>query len=75
MILMVLTFGGLNITPFPAYEEVKAVFVDRAPLQMPDKCIYDALALYGHVISVKHLTIKGFLTVKIRHSYGVHGSF
>ncbi len=31
-----LNFRGLTITPFPAYEEVKAVFVDRSPLQMPD---------------------------------------
>ena len=49
-----LNFRGLNITPFPAYEEVKAVFVDRAPPQMQDKFIFDALAPYGRVISVKH---------------------
>ena len=58
-----LNFRGLTITPFPAYEEVKAVFVDRAPPQMPDKYLYDCLAPYGRVISVKHLTIKGFLSV------------
>ncbi len=59
-----LNFRGLTITPFPAYEEVKSVFVDRAPPQMPDKYIYDALAPYGRVISVKHLTIKGFPSVQ-----------
>ena len=35
-----LTFRGLTITPFLAYEEVKAVFADRAPPQMPDKFLY-----------------------------------
>jgi hypothetical protein len=59
-----LNFRGLTITPFPAYEEVKAVFVDRSPLQMPDQFLYDTLAPYGRVISVKHLTIRGFPTVK-----------
>ncbi len=59
-----LNFRGLTITPFPAYEEVKSVFVDRAPPQMPDKYLYDALAPYGRVISVKHLTIKGFPSVQ-----------
>ena len=59
-----LNFRGLTITPFPAYEEVKAVFVDRSPLQMPDQFLYDALAPYSRVISVKHLTIRGFPTVK-----------
>ncbi len=59
-----LNFRGLTITPFPAYEEVKSVFVDRAPPQMPDKYIYDALAPYGRVISVKHLTINGFPSVQ-----------
>ena len=59
-----LNFRGLTITPFPAYEEVKSVFVDRAPPQMPDKYLYDCLAPYGLVISVKHLTIKGFPSVQ-----------
>ena len=59
-----LNFRGLTITPFPAYEEVKSVFVDRAPPQMPDKYLYDCLAPYGRVISVKHLTIKGFPPVQ-----------
>ena len=40
------------------------MFVDRAPPQMPDQHLYDALAPYGRVISVKHLTIKGFPLVK-----------
>ena len=59
-----LNFRGLTITPFPTYEEVKSVFVDRAPPQMPDKYLYDCLAPYGRVISVKHLTIKGFPSVQ-----------
>ncbi len=59
-----LNFRGLTITPFPAYEEVKSVFVDRAPPQMPDKYLYDCLAPYVCVISVKHLTIKGFPSVQ-----------
>ncbi len=59
-----LNFRGLTITPFPAYEEVKVVFVDRSPPQMPDNYLFDALAPYGHVISVKHLTIRGFPSVK-----------
>ena len=58
-----LNFRDLTIMAFPAYEEVKAVFVDRSP-QMLDQFLYDALAPYGHVILVKHLTICGFLTVK-----------
>ena len=69
-----LNFRGLTITHFPAYEEVKAVFVLRSfcsPLQMPDQFLFDALAPYGRVILVKHLTICGFQAVKIRHSYGV----
>ena len=59
-----LNVRGLTITPFPAYEEVKAIFVGRAPPQMPDKHLYDCLTPYGCVISVKHLTIKGFPSVK-----------
>ena len=59
-----LNFRGLTIMPFPAYEEVKSVFVDLAPPQMQDKYLYDALAPYGRVISVKHLTIKGFPSVQ-----------
>ncbi len=59
-----LNFRGLTITPFPAYEEVKSVFVDRAPPQMPDKYLYDCPAPYGRVILVKHLTIKGFPSVQ-----------
>ncbi len=35
-----LNFRGLTITHFPAYEEVKSVFVDWAPPQMPEKSLY-----------------------------------
>ena len=59
-----ITFRGVTLTPHPAYEEVKSVFVNRAPLQMPDQYLFDLLAPYGHVLSVEHLKIKGFQNVK-----------
>ena len=46
--------------PFPAYEEVKSVFVDRAPLQMADNYLFEALTPYGRIISVQNLTVRGF---------------
>ena len=60
-----LNFRGLIITPFPAYEEANAAFVDRSPLQMPDQFLFDALAPFGRVISVKHLTIRGLYRIVI----------
>ena len=54
-----LTFRGVTLMPFPAYEEVNSVFVDRAPLQMAD-----TMAPYGRVISVQHLMVRGFATIK-----------
>ena len=59
-----ISFRGVHLTPLPAYEEVKSVFVERAPLHMQDKYLYEALAPYGRVIGVQHLTIKGFPTVR-----------
>ena len=59
-----LSFRGVTLTPFPAYEEVKSVFVDRAPLQMGNNYLFEALAPYGRVISVQHLTVHGFPTIK-----------
>ena len=59
-----ITFRGVHLTPLPAYEEVKSVFVERAPLHMQDNYLYEALAPYGRVIGVQHLTIKGFPTVR-----------
>ena len=32
-----ISFREVTLTPHPAYEEVKSVFVDRALLQMPDQ--------------------------------------
>ena len=32
---------GLTLTPHPAYEKEKSVFVDRAPLQTPDQYLYE----------------------------------
>ena len=59
-----IAFRGVQLTPLPAYEEVKSVFVEKAPLQMQDNYLYEALAPYGRVIGVQHLTIKGFPTVR-----------
>ena len=59
-----IAFRGIQLTPLPAYEEVKSVFVDRAPLQMQDQYLFDTLAPYGRVISVQHLTVRGFPSVK-----------
>ena len=57
-------FRGVTSTPHPAYEEVKSVFVDRAPLQMLDKYLYELLAPYGRVLSIEHSKVKGFQNVK-----------
>ena len=57
-------FRGVTLTPHPTYEEVKSVFVDRAPLQMPDQHLYELLAPYGRVLSIEHLKVKGFQNVK-----------
>ena len=59
-----ISFRGVHLTPLPAYEEVKSVFVEKAPLHMQDKYLYEALAPYGRVIGVQHLTIKEFPSVR-----------
>ena len=59
-----ITFRGVTLTLHLAYEEVKSVFVDRAPLQMPDAYLYEILAPYSRVISIGHLKIKGFQNIK-----------
>ena len=48
-----LNFWGLSLLISRKRCDVKAVFVDCAPPQMPGKFIYDALAPCGRVISVK----------------------
>ena len=53
-----IAFRGVQLTLLPAYKEVKSVFVEKAPLQMQDKHLYEALAPYGRVIGVQHLTIR-----------------
>ena len=58
-------FRGVTLTPHPAYDEVKSVFVDRAPLQMPDQYLFELLAPYGRVLSIEHLKVKGFQNVKL----------
>ena len=59
-----ISFRGIHLQPLPAYEEVKSVFVDRAPLQMNDHILFETLAPYGRVISVQHLKVKGFESVR-----------
>ena len=59
-----ISFRGIHLQPLPAYEEVKSIFVDRAPLQMQDNILYETLAPYGRVISVQHLKVKGFESVR-----------
>ena len=44
-------FRGVTLTSHPAYEEVKSVFVDRAPLQMRDSYLFYLLAPYGCVLA------------------------
>ena len=47
-----IAFRGVQLTPLPAYEVVKSVFVEKAPLHMQDNYLYQALAPYGRVIAV-----------------------
>ena len=39
-----ISFRGIHLRPLPAYEEVKSIFVDRAPLQMQGNILYETLA-------------------------------
>ena len=59
-----ISFRGIHLQPLPAYEEVKSIFVDRAPLQMQDNILYETLAPYGRVISIQHLKVEGFESVR-----------
>ena len=59
-----IAFRGIQLTPLPAYDKVKSIFVDRAPLQMQDQHLFETLAPYGRVISVQHLKVKGFPSVR-----------
>ena len=59
-----ISFRGIHLQPLPAYEEVKSIFVDRAPLQMQDNILFETLAPYGRVLSVQHLKVKGFESVR-----------
>ena len=38
-----ISFRGIHLQPLPVYEEVKSIFVDRAPLQMQDNILYETL--------------------------------
>ena len=55
-----LNFRGVNITPTPAYEQLKNVFVDRAPLHMPNKYISSSLSAYGRVVDARNLCVHSF---------------
>ena len=59
-----ISFRDAHLTPLPVYEEVKSVFVEKAPLHMQDNYLYEALAPYGWLIAIQHLTIKGFPSVR-----------
>ena len=59
-----LNFRGVYINPTPAYELVTRVFVDRAQLRMPDTYLSSALAPYGRVIGVQHLTVRGYNNIR-----------
>ena len=59
-----ISFRGIHMQPLPAYEEVKSIFVDRAPLQMNDNILYETLAPCGRIISVQHLKVKGFESIR-----------
>ena len=59
-----LDFRGVSIIPTPAYEHLVSVFVDRAPLQMPDHYFSASLAAYGRVVSVKSLTVRGHAHIR-----------
>ena len=59
-----ISFRGVHLQPLPAYEEVKSIFVDRVPLQMQDNILFETLAPYGRVISIQHLKVKGFESVR-----------
>ena len=50
--------------PYPHMRRLSRRFVDRAPLQMNDDVLYETLAPYGRVISVQHLKVKGFQSVR-----------
>ncbi|CAB4027224.1 Hypothetical predicted protein, partial [Paramuricea clavata] len=59
-----LNFRGVNITPTPAYEQLTNVFVDRAPLHMPNNYISSSLSAYGRVVSVRDLCVKGYKDIR-----------
>jgi hypothetical protein len=59
-----LNFRGVNITPTPAYEHLKNVFVDTAPLHMPNDYISSSLSAYGRVVNVQDLRVRGFKDIR-----------
>ena len=59
-----LSFRGVNITPTPAYEQLVQVFIDRAPLHMPDKYFFSSLSPFGRVVHVQDLRVRGFQNIR-----------
>jgi hypothetical protein len=59
-----LSFRGVNITPTPAYEQLVQVFIDRAPLHMPDKYLFSSLSPFGRVVHVQDLRVRSFQNIR-----------
>ena len=66
-----LDFRGVHLTPQPAYEVFHQVFVDQVPFQVPNEAFKIDLGLYGRVVAVKHLPVKGFPQI-VWHQNGDH---
>ena len=62
--LLGLDFRDVHLTPRPAYEVFRQVFVDQVPFQVPNEAFKFDLGLYGRVVAVKHLPVKGFPNIQ-----------
>ena len=59
-----LDFRGVHLTPRPAFEVFHQVFVDQVPFQVPNEAFKTDLGLYGRVVAVKHLPVKGYPNIQ-----------
>lgn len=59
-----LDFWGVHLTPQPGYEVFHQVFVDQVPFQVPKEAFQFDLGLYGRVVAVKHLLVKGYPSIQ-----------
>lgn len=59
-----LSFRGVNITPTPAYEQLVQVFIDRAPLHMPDEYFFSSMSPFGGVVHVQDLRVRDFQNIR-----------